>query len=627
MFKRNNIFINLIAVTVALASIVCAYYLHKRQALITQAIDNTAHQALHQLTYSEREYLNLSRQFASVIGLLSHGHSLFDYVKQPSIENRAIVEEIWSSMAVNQKWYSQIRFIDLNGDEKIRVLYERAEKAAKPEFDYGNKYQREYFRYAQTLKKEQIGSWGIDLEKRDRTPILPYKPALRLLTPVEVDGKRFGYLVLNVDVWYLSSRLNYSPDEDFIPEVVSENGFYLASSDTSKLFGHMIEQRQEHNMSSRFPLAWKMMKDKKSGYLIEADHLVVFNRMLISPEQRLKMVISLSKEEVLQRAERDFQDLYQQATLVLLLGLVFVLPITSAVFYYRRRSIESQLARAALSGMSAVMISDRLHRTVMVNDEFTKLTEYNHRQTSSRNAIKMLLGEGQLDKLVEIFEHLSKEHLWEGEVDIITRGSHHVTAIMRVQSVMSSSGKVSYYITSLVDITDRKELEERLRVLSERDDLTQLWNRRKFEEELRKFSKLVERYPYSGNICLAILDIDHFKRINDEKGHDEGDRVIHRVGQIMTKTLRETDFIARIGGEEFAIIMPNTSIGEADLALNRLRIAVEIESDLSVTISAGFTDLTPDSTRCYKCADIALYEAKTLGRNQISLCRSTDEVA
>jgi len=88
-----------------------------------------------------------------------------------------------------------------------------------------------------------------------------------------------------------------------------------------------------------------------------------------------------------------------------------------------------------------------------------------------------------------------------------------------------------------------------------------------------------------------------------------------------------TDFLARIGGEEFAVIMPHTSTPEAQLVVERLRQAIELDESLTITISAGISDLSQDSTRSYKCADIALYESKTLGRNQVSLCLTTDEVA
>ena len=93
-----------------------------------------------------------------------------------------------------------------------------------------DKSDRDYFRYAQTLEENQIGAWGIDLENEFGDLVHPYQPALRLITPVYVQGSRAGYLLLNVDVWYLASRLNYSPDERFRPELIGEKGFYVLLS-------------------------------------------------------------------------------------------------------------------------------------------------------------------------------------------------------------------------------------------------------------------------------------------------------------------------------------------------------------------------------------------------------------
>lgn len=142
--------------------------------------------------------------------------------------------------------------------------------------------------------------------------------------------------------------------------------------------------------------------------------------------------------------------------------------------------------------------------------------------------------------------------------------------------------------------------------------MTGLWNRRKFEEQLTHYANIVERYPDTPTTCLALFDIDHFKRINDERGHDEGDKVICSVAETLLREVRTTDFVSRVGGEEFAVIMPHTTVKEAEVVLNRLRVAVQLRSNMTVTVSAGYSDLTADRTRSYKCADIALYESKAL---------------
>ncbi|RTZ14920.1 diguanylate cyclase [Vibrio aquaticus] len=626
--KRSYFLPHLVMTTLVFAFAFSIYYAHQYQQIKQAALTQTAKQALHQLAYSEREYGEIQRRFASIIELLSHSRSLYDYILEPSVVNKAVVEEVWSSIAVNQKWYSQFRFIDAHGVEKIQLNYVNSEQRVYRSEYLDDRQGQRYFEYAQTLKENEIGAWGIDLEESTGERAASYHPILRLITPVYVRGERSGYFVLNVDVWYLASRLNFSPNKEFRPELVDESGFYLAGDNQSKLFGNLIKERQAHNLATQHPQVWQVMQSNKSGYQVDEGELIVFNQIRLSPKQKLYLVTHFEKDEIEQLSKRDVRDLMREAMLVLLLTLVFVLPSALLVTRYRQRSLESQLARAALSGMSAIIISDRRHRVIRVNEHFTQLTALEQKDVESRNIIKLLLGEEQLEKVIAIFDHVARYQSWEGELTLLGIGDNApVTVIVRVQSVLAKSGKVSYYITSIVDISDRKQLEERLRVLSERDALTELWNRRKFELELRRYSNLVARYPDTPTNCLALIDLDYFKRINDELGHDEGDRVIKEAARVFEHSLRETDFVARIGGEEFAIIMPNTTLTQAEMALERLRISVELDSQIPVTVSIGVTQLSADSTRCYKYADIALYESKTNGRNRLSVCTSEDDMA
>ncbi|PTO95605.1 diguanylate cyclase [Vibrio sp. 10N.286.48.B8] len=626
--RNKKSIITLLIISIILSSAVCLYYLQRYKEVKQQSFDYSAKQAVHQLVYAKRDYDLLKTQLVSVMELLSHSQSLVNFASSPSDQTKDLLEEVWQSVLVNQKWYTQIHLLDITGKELVRVNYSSDTGRVTLPQQLQDRSDSNYFQYAQKLEAEQIGGWGIELETEHGEVTFPYSPVIRVFTPVETPDKRVGYLVINLDVWGLSSRLSFSPDNDLRAEVINEAGYFIASNNSDKLFGDAIPERKSYNLKNIAPKTWNAISNEQVGYVFEGDNLFAFNTVMLANSQKVHLLIQLNQKQLMERAERDLNDLAYEEIIVLITVLIFAFPFAYLVTHYRRRSLESKLARAALNGMSAVMISDKQHRTMMTNNEFENMTGYCKKQVIGQNALQLLLeNTDQVLSSSAIWSHLEQEEVWEGEVQCKNKLRIPFTAIMRVHVVKNNSGKVSYYITSLVDISVRKELEVRLRILSERDSLSNLWNRRKFEEQLAYYSRRVERYPNESTTCLALVDIDNFKRINDELGHDEGDRVIASVAKLLQDSLRGTDFVARVGGEEFALLMPHTSLSEAKRVLDRLRIEIELAAGTKVTVSVGFTDLTSNSTRSYKCADVALYESKSSGRNTVSMCPSYDDVA
>lgn len=617
------IFLAIVSTLVLSATL--AYYYQRYQQIRQATITDIAQEGLNQLTYSEREFANGQDQLYSVVDLLGHGQMTADFALEPGERSRKQLEAMFISVLKSQKWYDHIRFADQNGIEKLRVDYYPHSHSTSTITEHKDMSYSEVFAYAQALSDDQIGSWSIQHQVMGNDEPLTL-PSIRVITPVSLLGQRYGYIMVSVDPWNLANRLNYSLNNELRPKLVSEQGIYLTQSSRAYMHAPGSQQLRGESLARRFPLSWHEIQQVHNGYTQEKGHLLIFTTFDLSADQKLHLVITLTPAQLEQRLERDVNDLIKQGIFVFLLLLLFTLPTLSMALHYHRRNIESKLARAALDGMSAVMISDTSHRVIRVNQEFEHITGLSSDEISGRNALKTLLAQHGMEFVLQVLEHVEQAQLWEGEVEFITPDQRSLTTIMRIQAI-SEGGRISYYITSLVDISERKALENKLRELSEKDSLTQLWNRRKFEQELQVQTQLVARYPGHHDACLVLIDIDFFKRVNDQKGHDVGDRVIIQVGQILSAQLRTTDFISRIGGEEFALIMPHTAIDEAQAVVERLRQAVESDQSLTVTISAGITDLSPDSTRSYKCADIALYESKTLGRNQVSLCRSDEEVA
>lgn len=181
---------------------------------------------------------------------------------------------------------------------------------------------------------------------------------------------------------------------------------------------------------------------------------------------------------------------------------------------------------------------------------------------------------------------------------------------------------------------DLKEAVEKIERLAQTDELTGMPNRRHILNRLNDEFLRARRYRHP--FCLSIIDIDHFKLVNDKYGHPVGDEVLRHLSAFLQSHLRSQDMVGRLGGEEFVILFPETEAAAAMLVLSRIREALQEEcleyvaSGFSYTFSAGLAAISPDLTEdCIALmarADKALYRAKHAGRNQVA-CADQQELA
>ena len=188
------------------------------------------------------------------------------------------------------------------------------------------------------------------------------------------------------------------------------------------------------------------------------------------------------------------------------------------------------------------------------------------------------------------------------------------------------------HIIVLRDVTEQKILEKKLEREAATDSLTGILNRRYFTELSEK--ELARSRRNGSPLSLVILDIDHFKSVNDSFGHHTGDCVLKALCEECSRCLRESDLLGRWGGEEFIILLPETDLDTAYLVAERIRIRImemklalsectDSGDMLSVTVSLGGTAVEPSETsleEAFKRADEALYRSKSRGRNRLSVC-------
>jgi diguanylate cyclase (GGDEF)-like protein/PAS domain S-box-containing protein len=188
-------------------------------------------------------------------------------------------------------------------------------------------------------------------------------------------------------------------------------------------------------------------------------------------------------------------------------------------------------------------------------------------------------------------------------------------------TIRSNANHVVGSAALIRDVTEEKRLEQQLIHLSTTDGLTGLFNRRYLDETLA--AELQRANRYQTPLAVFLFDVDHFKKFNDQHGHDQGDRVLQALAKEMRNSVRQVDHPCRYGGEEFVLILPNTPLEGATHVAERLRRNVEamVVDGLKVTISIGVAVVPPlmfeASDAFLEAADRALYEAKANGRNQV----------
>lgn len=274
----------------------------------------------------------------------------------------------------------------------------------------------------------------------------------------------------------------------------------------------------------------------------------------------------------------------------------------------------------------AILVSNAENRIITVNVAFTRVTGYSQEEVIGENPHILSSGQHDAEFYTALWKKLEATGSWSGELYNRRKTGEIYVEWTTIKQVHDPAGKLTHYVAAFSDITERKAIEENIRHQAEYDALTDLPNRVLLFDRLRRALATAKRNK--TRLALMYLDLDKFKPINDNLGHAIGDEVLQQVASRMQGCMREADTVARIGGDEFVVLLPIID-DEVDalVVAEKIRLVLnepfEIGGEnLRISSSTGiaiYPDHGLDEDELTGNADIAMYHAKESGRDRVML--------
>ena len=441
------------------------------------------------------------------------------------------------------------------------------------------------------------------------------------------DGSFGGVAVIAISTDYFADFFRRITLEEINFLLVGMDGFVRATSgDNKQMLGKALDNPEIRRVLGQPATAGTELIDSR----LEKGRRFVSYR--IAREYGIVSIVTQSEAKVLSLFWQR-RVLYYGAAALFTLLLAFLL-----LFLYRASQQQKQLQLSVQSAMeqaeyyldmagTLLVALDLNGRVTMLNQQGAEILGYAEEDLIGKDLVEVIIPAEHRDLVRSRFHQviasnppLPKKAM---DMDVLTRDGKRRTLSWITNLLRNLQGDIVGILSSAVDVTERRQMEEELLRLVATDPLTGLSNRRSLLEAGEQQFQLFRRHQRPLALCL--MDIDHFKRINDRYGHANGDLVLVRLAEVCRSTLRTADLCGRFGGEEFVVILPDTTLETACIAAERLREVIErqtVETDagsIRFTVSIGVAAAEPNHTSIsdlIRMADVYMYAAKNSGRNR-----------
>ncbi|MCW8916314.1 MAG: EAL domain-containing protein [Magnetovibrio sp.] len=584
---------------------------------------------------SVRETLNSAISDAK---FLSKNEVLFSYIRNPIEANRQSLERTLLAFSDAKNVFDQVRFIDASGQEQVRVnLVDRTPVAAARDELQGKRH-RYYFRDAIDIKPGQVFLSRLDLNIEQKKIELPYKPMLRLVAPVDVEGERKGVVVLN----YLAENFLGHVRRGFLSDVsegylVNADGYWLIGPSRDQEWAFMFNRFDR--VQDIYPTLWQLVSDQ---VVQEATSQGVFTALKLTPPKNTVITSNSDLYWVLiSRVPLSvwYRDQIQEyipviVILVLTLGLMGVVSWRVSMQRVQRRMTDMAYKRKLENALS-----ESEHRSTAVveasDDVVLMCTDsglIRHANRAAERVFKIppvdLVGRDVAEFLMEPDTVVMRQP--DSTLKLLERERFETYAVRgtgegfpaEITSVPVKTEGYTRFSIYIRDITLRRSYEERLKRLANYDPLTGLANRVLLLDHLDTVLK--ENMGPEGPYAVILGDIDDFRIVNDTLGHVIGDEALKEASARIHQKGPPGSLVSRFGGDEFVLVVPchkNRSLPAevCQSILAAFERPLEVAGHrLHVGISLGvaFAEHDDDTaTGLLQMADTAMYAAKDGGRN------------
>jgi diguanylate cyclase (GGDEF)-like protein/PAS domain S-box-containing protein len=543
----------------------------------------------------------------NIVESLANNKTIRDYISSNNPHKKNELEEIFHVVTNSNNIIMQTRLLDKNGQELIRVdrKHETEDSFLIEQKDLQNKRDSDYFTLLSNSKKEEIYYSNLDLNMEHGKIQIPYKPTLRVAIPIIQNNEFTGAVIVNILMNNLFNAIRKSSAFDH----------YIIDKDKN----YILHENDEFS----FNKYKNIKKDIKEEFPDGLDTVGVYT-------YTLKDILKNNDDALfILKTKKDYKKeliIEKIDTAIFVFTLTVILSLIMAFLASKTPStLQERLLRAHEKLNEFTSIIDKYVITATTKPDSTIVRVSSAFEKSSGYSKEELIGKTmgiiknkERDKKIiqDLWETILNGKTWIGEIKNRRKnGDEYWIEQQIIPKINLETKKIESFVSISIDITTKKEIEK----IASTDKLTGIYNRRMLDEILQIEIDVAKRHQ--SELSLIIIDIDHFKDVNDNYGHLIGDEILKTMSSIVSENIRASDIFGRYGGEEFLIICTQTNKENAYILAEKLRIIIEKYNFNKIgtkTISLGISTYEKDDSikSLFKKSDEALYCAKESGRNK-----------